>query len=165
VIWLCFGAQDTACYMPLYAGMTAVPESFTIGDHFEFDRRSARWAFDYVDFHTQVVYSYAIEDVRKAIAEYEDGAIALTPAIEMTAQELYKESPDKAVSFITDYCLQNADRVVDAWWKLGDDLLVKYNHLTIYNKETRESSRIGYPEWWLKLLVEFDKLVPLDSRR
>ena len=166
VIWLCFGAQDTACYMPLYAGMTAVPESFTIGgDHFEFDRRSARWAFDYVDFHTQVVYSYAIEDVRKAIAEYEDGAIALTPAIEKTALELHKEDPDKAVSFITDYCLQNADRVVNAWWKLGDDLLVKYNHLTIYNQETRETKRLEYPEWWLKLLVEYDKLVPMQPRR
>lgn len=165
VIWLCFGAQDTACYMPLYAGMTSIPRSFTIGDHFTFDRRSARWAFDYVDFHTQVVYSYAIEDVRKAIAHYEDGAIAMTPAVEKTALELHKEDPDRAVSYITDYCLQNADKVVDAWWKLGDDLLVKYNHLSIYDQESRRSSRIQYPEWWLKILVEYDKLVPMDSRR
>jgi dipeptidase len=112
-----------------------------------------------------VVDSQAIEDVRKAIAEYEEGAIAMTPAVERTALELYKEAPDKAVSFITDYCLQNADKVVDAWWKLGDDLLVKYNHLSIYNRETRESSRLEYPEWWLKLLVEFDKLIPMESRR
>lgn len=165
VIWLSFGAQDTACYMPLYTGITAVPESFTIGDHFEFDRRSARWAFDYVDFHTQVVYSYAIEDVKKAITKYEDGAIALTPAIEKTALELNNEDPEKAITFITDYCLQNAHKVVDAWWTLGDDLLVKYNHLSLYDKTTRRSSRLQYPEWWLKILVEYDKLVPMEPKR
>lgn len=165
MIWLSFGAQDTACYMPLYAGMTALPESFTIGDHYEFDRSSARWAFDYVDFHTQVVYSLAIEDVRQAIAEYEDGAIAMTPAIEKTALELHNADPDKAVSFITDFCLQNADKVVNAWWRLGDELLVKYNHLSIYDRESREQRRIEYPEWWLELLVEYDKLAPMESRR
>lgn len=165
VIWLSFGAQDTACYMPLYTGMTAVPESFTIGDHFEFDRQSARWAFDYVDFHTQVVYSLAIEDVKKAIEEHEDGAIAMTPAIEKTALDVYGKDPDKAIQFITDYCLQNANKVVDAWWKLGDDLLVKYNHLSLYNKETRRNSRIQYPEWWLKILVGYDELKPMESRR
>ena len=164
VIWLSFGAQDTACYMPLYTGMTSIPESFTIGDHYEFDRRSARWAFDYVDFHAQVVYSYAIEDVRKAIEEYEDGAIATTPAIEKTALEMYKEDPARAVHFITDYCLQNANKVVNAWWKLGDDLLVKYNHLSLYDQETRRRGRIQYPEWWLKILVEYDKLIPMESR-
>jgi dipeptidase len=165
VVWLSFGAQDTACYMPLYTGMTAVPESFTIGDHFEFDRQSARWAFDYVDFHTQVVYSLAIEDVKKAIEEHEDGAIDMTPAVEKTALEMHGKDPDRAIRFVTDYCLQNANKVVDAWWKLGDDLLVKYNHLSLYNKETRRSSRIQYPEWWLKILVGYDKLKPMESRR
>ncbi|MCJ7580068.1 MAG: C69 family dipeptidase [Candidatus Aminicenantes bacterium] len=165
IIWLSFGAQDTACYMPLYTGMTTVPESFTIGDHFEFDRRSARWAFDYVDFHAQVVYSYAIEDVKKAIEEHEDGAISMTPAIEKTALEMHEKDPARAIQFITDYCLQNANKVVDAWWKLGDDLLVKYNHLSLYDKETRRSSRIQYPEWWLKILVEYDKLIPMAPGR
>ncbi len=165
IIWLSFGAQDTACYMPLYTGMTAIPESFTIGDHYEFDRQSARWAFDYVDFHTQVVYSHAIEDVKKAIEEHEDGAIAMTPAIEKTTLEMYEKNPDKAIQFITDYCLQNANKVVDAWWKLGDDLLVKYNHLSLYDRETRRRDRIPYPEWWLKILVDYDKLNPMESRR
>ncbi|MFC2168462.1 dipeptidase [Acidobacteriota bacterium] len=165
VVWLSFGAQDTACYMPLYTGMTTIPESFTIGDHFEFDRQSARWAFDYVDFHTQVVYSLAIEDVRKAIEEHEDGAIAMTPAIEKTAFEMYGKDPDKAIQFITDYCLQNANKVVAAWWDLGDDLLVKYNHLSLYDKETRRRDQIQYPNWWLKILVDYDKLIPMESRR
>ena len=66
IIWLAFGTQDTSCFMPLYAGITKIPESFKIGDHWVFSRDSARWAFDYVDFHTLVIYSLAIEDVKKA---------------------------------------------------------------------------------------------------
>jgi dipeptidase len=65
IVWLAWGAQDTSCYLPLYAGVKALPASFIIGDHWVFNRQSARWAFDYVDFHTQVAYSVAID--RKSV--------------------------------------------------------------------------------------------------
>lgn len=93
IIWLAFGAQDTACYMPLYAGITEIPESFKIGDHWVFNRKAARWAFDYVDFHTQVVYSYAIKDVKKAQENWEEKAIKRTPIIDKAACELYRQDP------------------------------------------------------------------------
>jgi hypothetical protein len=51
--------------------------------------------------------------------------------------------------------------VVDAWWKLGDDLLVKYNHFRIYDTETRRPGRISTPDSWNKAVVEQDKLTPV----
>ena len=160
VIWLAFGAQDTSCYMPLYAGITEIPESFGIGDHWEFNRNSSRWAFDYVDFHTQVIYSHAIEDVRKEIQIWEDGAIEEAPAIEETAQKLHGEKPLLAKKFLTDYSNSNAVRVIDAWWELGDRLLVKYNHFRIYDSEQRKVRRLSFPEGWIKALVTHEKLEP-----
>lgn len=165
VVWLAFGAQDTSCYMPLYAGMTAIPESFSLGDHWVFDRNSARWAFDYVDFHAQVVYSYAIEDIKEAQEKWEDGAIEKSSAIDITAKALFDKDPALAVEFLTDYSLQNANNVVDAWWELGDQLLVKYNHLTMYDAETRGRSRLNWPDWWLRILVEHDKLKPRKEKK
>jgi dipeptidase len=165
VVWLAFGAQDTSCYMPLYAVITAVPKSFSIGDHWVFNRESARWAFDYVDFHVQVAYSHSIEDVKKAQKIYETGALNETASIENTAKDLYIQDPEKTAEFLTEYCLQNAEKVVKAWWKLGDDLLVKFNHLGNYDAEKRSSSRLQYPEWWLRLLIEYDKKVPMESQR
>ncbi len=164
IVWLAFGAQDTSCYMPLYAGITEIPPSFSVGDHWVFNRQSARWAFDYVDFHTQVAYSYAIEDVKKARAEREETALSRAPAIDQTALELYRQDPSLAVEFITDYCLNNANKVIDAWWELGDRLLVKYNHLRIYDSEKRRVGRLIFPEWWLRLIVGHDKLEPLESK-
>lgn len=161
IVWLAWGAQDTSCFMPLYgAGITRIPKSFEIGDHFVFDRNSARWAFDYVDFHTQVAYSLAIEDVKKAREKWEKSALKNTAAIDKAALELYKQDPDLAREFLTTYCLNNAERVIKAWWELGDQLLVKYNHLFIYDPETRERKTIQYPDWWLRIIIEHQKLEP-----
>ena len=163
IVWLAFGAQDTACFMPLYIGIDAIPESFMIGDHFVFDRKAARWAFDYVDFHTQVVYSHSIKDVRKTQEKWEGGAVARTPSIDKVAQELFKQNPKMVTEFLTDYCINNANRVVDAWWELGDQLLIKFNHLWVYNTETRRRGRLEFPEWWLKELVKYDKLTAQED--
>lgn len=165
IVWLAFGAQDTACYMPFYAGVTAIPKSFEVGDHWEFDRNSARWAFDYVDFHTQVMYSYAIEEVKKEQDKWEGAAFKRMPLIDQFAAELYKKDPASAREFLTDYCVTNANSVVDAWWTLGDRLLVKFNHFRLYNPETRKVDRPEMPEEWLRAIVERENLKPRKKEK
>jgi dipeptidase len=161
LVWLAWGAQDTSCFMPLYSvAMDRIPRSFEIGDHFHFDRASARWAFDYVDFHAQVAYNLAIEDVRAAQKAYEDSAVDRTDAIDKAALDLHKKDPALAAKFLADYTLANIDHVLAAWWQLGDDLLVKYNHMWVYDKATRKRLPLKFPDWWLKLLVEYNKLTP-----
>jgi dipeptidase len=160
IVWLGLGAQDTHCLMPLYQGITSIPASFEIGDHWEFDRRSARWAFDYVDFHTQVVYSHAIKDVRQAQEKWEKGAIDRTAEIDAQALQLYKKSPDLARQYLTDYSTNNANLVVNAWWNLGDQLMVKYMHLWQYDVQGRGRKPLEYPEWWLRELVKSNQLQP-----
>jgi len=160
LVWLAFGAQDTSCYMPLYSGITEIPQSFEIGDHWVFSRDSARWAFDYVDFHSQVLYSYAIQDVREAQRKWEKSAVDRTPVIDKFAEELYRKDPAQVSQFLTDYCFSNANRVIDAWWELGDQLLVKYNHLWVFDTKARKRIALEFPDWWLKLLVEYNKLKP-----
>jgi len=165
LIWLAWGAQDTSCFMPFYAGVTKIPASFEVGDHWTFSRDSARWAFDYVDFHTQVVYGKAIEDVRLAQKTWEQPAADRTATIDQFAADLHKKDPALARQFLTDYCLSNADRIVQAWWELGDQLLVKYNKLWIYNTQTRKREPMKLPDWWLKLLVEYNKLQPQPQEK
>jgi dipeptidase len=75
--------------------------------------------------------------------------------------ELYEKNPDEAIAFITDFSVNNAKAVIDAWWKLGDDLLVKYNHFRIYDAETRKVDRVQTPESWNRAIIEHDKLVSM----
>jgi dipeptidase len=157
ITWLSWGDQATACYMPLYAGTTSIPKSFNVGDHFIFNRASARWAFDYVDFHVQPVYSQALKDVQKAQLEWEGGALAKIPEIDKQAQALYAKSPAEAVKLVTKFGNDNADKVVAAWWDLGDRLLVKYNHLAFYNSEKRTRDRVPlYGPVWNKAVRMVD---------
>jgi dipeptidase len=130
-----------------------------------FNRESARWAFDYVDFHAQVAYSHAIQDIKKAQEKWESAAIDRVPAIDITARELHRQSPSLAATFLTDYCVNNANKVVDAWWELGDNLLVKYNHLSIYDTEGRSRKNLPYPEWWLKEVIKYHNLKPQPKKK
>jgi len=164
IVWLAIGAQDTSCFMPLYAGITRIPHSFEIGDHWVFNRESARWAFDYVDFHTQPVYSLAIKDVRMAQEEWEGKAFSRVESTDKVALDLYKKDPAEAIVYLTDYSNNLANAVVNAWWKLGDDLLVKYNKLWIYDAKTRERNRLQFPDWYLKELIKHNQLKPEEPK-
>jgi dipeptidase len=166
IVWVALGAQDTSCYVPFYAGATEFPKSFGIGDHYVLNRDSARWAFDYVDFHVQVAYNAAIEDVKAARKTWEDGALERIPEVDARAAELYKKNPKEAVRHVTGFGLNNATNVVNAWWKLGDDLWVKYNHLGLYDAGKRRSGRIptANPEWWNKAVRAFDVLTEPDKK-
>ncbi len=163
--WVGWGAQDTHCMMPFYQGVTEIPKSFEIGDHWEFDRKSARWAFDYVDFHTQVAYSYAIQDVRKAQEKWEKPVVERTPEIDQKALELYNQSPEKARQYLTEYCNNNANLVINAWWELGDQLLVKYNKIWIYDAQERKRNPMVFPDWWLRELVKYNGLKPAPEEK
>lgn len=155
IVWIGLGTTDTTCFIPFYAGVNEIPYSFQIGDHWTFDRNAARWAFDYTGFHTQFKYSYAIKDIKEAQYKWEDGAIAEIPKIDKKAYDLYREDPEKAAEFLTEYCMKNAEDVLNAWWNLGDQLLVKYNIGFIYS-EDRQLKQVGYPEWWLKAVIDYD---------
>ena len=166
LVWIAFGSQDTACYMPFYAGVTELPKSFSVGDHWTFSRDAARWAFDYTDFHVQVAYSEAIKDVMAAQAKYEGETIARIPEIDQQALALYKKKPAEAGRVLTGFSLNNATTVVNAWWKLGDDLLVKYNRLYLYDTEKRNYDRgkPATPEWWKKAVRAFDILMEPEKK-
>ena len=164
ILWIALGGQDTSCYIPFYAGVNDIAEPFTVGNHWEMNRESARKAMDYVDFHTAVAYNVIIEDVKEAQFKWEGDALTKTSAVDLKAYDLYLQDPEEAKKYLTDYCINNANQIVDAWWKLGDDLFVKYNHFRIYTMEDGEgqAGRITLPEWYQRVIVEVDGLTPID---
>ena len=97
IVWLAFGPQDTVLlHAALRRHDRRSPSRFTVGDHFDFNRASARWAFDYVDFHAQVVYSEAIKDVQAAQAKLGGERHRPDPEIDKQALALYKKNPAEA---------------------------------------------------------------------
>jgi len=78
---------------------------------------------------------------RQLQQKYEKAVIDQIPELDRQAAEIYKKSPKEAAKFLTGFCLNNAQTVVKAWWTLGDQLLVKYDHLYQYDVEKRSYNR------------------------
>lgn len=155
VCWFGPDRPSETCFVPFYAGVTDLPKAYQTGTILEFDRDVAWWAFNFVSNWADLKYEYMIKDIRSKQKEIEDKEFAMQPAVEIAALELYKKDPNLAKRYLTDYCTDNANRVVNEWWKLADSLIVKYDDG--YVNEPKDIAKpVGYPEWWLKE-VGYDK--------
>jgi len=148
VVWLGLDAALTTAFMPFYAGMTQLPKSVETGDTAKFDRSSMFWAFNYLSNYLAIKFDYMIKDVKAKQAEIEGKALAMQPAVETAALALNKVDPKLANEYLTNYCVDNANRVLASWWALSDAIIQKY--ADGYVNDPSLGTKIGYPEWWRK---------------
>lgn len=149
VLW--YGMDDTytTCYIPLYCGITNVPESFTVGNLREFSWNSAWWVFNFVANIANLKYSYMIKDIQKVQHELEQNFFELQPLVDRTAAELSSSNPELMKKYLTDYSVAQGEQTVQRWIQLGEELLTKYNDGYVKNERGRPNG-VGYPEKWLK---------------
>ncbi len=151
VYW--YGLDDTytSVYMPMYAGITRIPESFTVGSINEFSWNSAWWVFNFVANIANLKYSFMIEDIQAVQSELEDRFLAMQPVIEQTALTLAETDPELMREFLTQYSVGQAEEVVRRWKELGEFLLTKYNDGYVNGDDAEMES--GYPENWLREVI------------
>lgn len=152
VIWFGEDAPHSTTYVPIYCNASSVSPSYATGRRDVLDRNCAWWAFNFVSNYADLKFSYMIEDIRAVSSKFESDALAMQPAVEKAAVELYKIDPKLAIEYLTAYSNSICDRVVAAYWELADMLAVKYQDGYV-NLRT-----VGYPDEWLKA-VGFKKLV------
>lgn len=152
VYW--YGLDDTytSCYVPLYAGIDRVPQSFTEGSIEEFSWDSAWWVFNFVANIANLKYSYMIDDILAVQREIEGRFLAMQPVIEETALALADTNPDLMREYLTQYSVGQGEEVVRRWKELGEFLLTKYNDGYV-NAGGEEPVERGYPESWLREVV------------
>jgi dipeptidase len=164
-----FGVDDAASsvYVPIYCGITSVPETYAVGngDLLTYSDHSAFWTFNFVANFCYLRYNLMMVDVKKVQSELENKFIASTPAVDMTAMELYKKDPAQAVQYLTDYSLEQGNSTVKRWQQLGQYLLVKYidgnvkaekdgKFLKNGYTQPKQPVQPGYPQWWYKDIIE-----------
>ena len=125
---LWYGADDpsTTCYVPIYAGVTEVPEAWSIGDRRAFDQDSAWWAFNFVNNWAQLRWDAMYEEIHAERAKYMDQFMAEEADIDAEAAKLYEESPEKAAAFLTEYTNNAMNTVYEGWWDFAWKLVGKY---------------------------------------
>ncbi|PIE55238.1 MAG: peptidase C69 [Dethiosulfovibrio peptidovorans] len=159
LLWFGEDAPDTTCYVPLYCGVTKVPAGWSQGKRHEFDPNSAWWAFNFVNNWAVLRWDAILKDVNLEQARWEKGFFSKQAEVEAKAEKLYKESPEKAVSYLTDYSYDAMEKVEKAWWTLAWNLVGKYQDGYVMSSEGKQE-KVGYPTWWLKAVgfgEDFDK--------
>lgn len=167
ILW--FGIDDAAAttYVPMYCGMTRVPESYAVGngDLLTYSETSAFWNFSLVSNLAYLRYNAMMEDVRKVQGELEEKFITEVAAIDAAALVLNETSPEMAREFITNYSVNMGDHTVDRYRDLGQFLLVKYLDGNIKKEENGVFLRSkdgyplgpdqpGYPDSWKAIVVK-----------
>ncbi|MEW6366720.1 MAG: C69 family dipeptidase [Acidobacteriota bacterium] len=152
VLW--YGVDDTytTCYFPLYAGITAVPSSFTRGSLQKFSWDSAWWTFNIVANYAQLKYSYMVKDIQQVQQELEGNFFVMQPAVEQTALGMLKSDPARARRFLTDYSVSAGEQVMRRWRELAEFLFSKYNDGYVKD-EKGEPQELGYPDAWLREVI------------
>ncbi|HSV88640.1 MAG TPA: C69 family dipeptidase [Bacteroidales bacterium] len=165
ILW--FGVDDTnlTVYVPMYAGMRRVPESYAVGNGhiLEYSDDAAFWVFNKLSHFAYLRYSLKINDIRRVQNELESKFMKYVPAVDNAALELYKQNPELAQEFLTDFSVKMGNYTVQRWQELFRFLMVKYIDGNIKKEEngrflTNQWGKYpivihpGYPDWWLRLI-------------
>lgn len=155
VLW--FGVDDTyfTVWVPLYGSITKPPYNFQqgLGSLNKYHPDAAFWIFNFVSNYAYPKFSLVKDDVQKVQYELEGKFQSNQKNVEDVALALHKQSPGKAVEYLTNYSNEMADLTIKKWKKLGEDLVVKYLD-GIKKNEFGNPVNIGYTKEFKKLIVQ-----------
>jgi dipeptidase len=168
ILW--FGVDDTysTCYVPMYCGITEVPECFAVGngDLLNYSESSAFWVFNTVSNFAYLRYDAMIGHVREVQSKIERKFIDYTPAVDQAAKVLYDtKGKAKAREFLTYYSVNEANNMTEDWKKLSQYLIVKYMDGNVKKEKDGKfelnehglpaaPEHPGYPEWWYEAIIK-----------
>jgi len=127
VVWLGYDNPATTPHVPFYIGISQMPAAYMVDGRWAFSRDCAWWAFRTVSRLANFRYQEMSQDIGKVWKEIEDKAFADQAKFEEEALALYKKDPKKARELLTKHSHDLANKAVAAYWKLADELWLKYS--------------------------------------
>ena len=168
VLWFGLDDANMTVFTPVYCCTDKVPECYSRvdgADYITFSWNSSFWVFNWVANMVYPRYDLMIDDVRALQTELENTFNYAQEGVEAAAARLLEKDPAQAQAFLTNYTNITAQSTHDAWKRLGEFLVVKYNDGVVKRvkdgKFERNSIgqpagviRPGYPQEFLKEYVK-----------
>jgi len=160
IIW--FGVDDTysTVYSPMYCGIRAVPAAFAEGNGamMEFSDSAAFWIFNQVSNFAYTRYNQMIPLIQEKQKQLELGYIGETKKTDRIAGDLYRNNPDKAIAYLTDYSVTAGGKTFKEWKELYAFLFTRFMDGNIKTRvEGQMNPKVeqpGYSQEWYRKLVE-----------
>lgn len=148
LLWFGQDSPDTTVYVPVYSGVTEVPEAWSTGLRHEFDPNSAWWAFNFVNNWAGLRWDTMYKEIREKKATYEDVFFADQSKVEAEATEMFNKNPSESVNYLTQYTNDAMNTVEKGWWEFAWHLVGKYYDGMMIG-ENGASTTLGYPTEYL----------------
>lgn len=147
VVWFAPDEPMSSTLTPFYVGVNSIAKPYYTGFSDKFNQKSAWWAFNFVANWAGLKYSYIIKDIQKKQDKLELSALKAMKKMDKKALKAYQKNPEKAKAMITKFSKQQANKVVDTWWKLAWRLVAKYSDGYV-NEPNKMAQEVGYPKEW-----------------
>lgn len=130
ITWFALSNPAMATYVPIYAGVTALPRDYTTdGRTTGFSRRSAWWAYNRV----ATLAAHRWGDMRRDVAAVRDPLqeklLTAQTEVDETAKALHAESEARARAYLNGVTRDACREATEAYWRLGDLLWTKYDEM------------------------------------
>lgn len=155
VFWYGVDDSNSTVYIPFYAGTKEVHPAFKVGtcDFSKFCWDSAFWVFNFVSNWAYSRYEDMIKDIKIVQQSFEGKFLANQGSIEEAAIKLYKDSPELAKDYLTNYSFKNCEEVFVRWKNLGEFLIWKYLDGNVRDTQGKVTHP-PYPEDWYKRIIK-----------
>ena len=128
IYWVFLDNPYVSPYVPIYAGTQEIAECYQTYHPDKFDPNSARWAIDFVDNLMYLRWQEADKDLRKVQQLFENDLFANQKEIEGEALQIFKDDPQKAKVFLTEYTNKKMDEILKLYTQLRYTLIQKYSN-------------------------------------
>jgi dipeptidase len=169
LFWFSVDDAANSVYVPIYVAIEHPPHSYAHGNGSmeQWSDDAAFWVFNQVSNLAYTRYDSIHPYIHKYQQQLENKFIAYTPAVDKAAMFLYKENPQLAYDFLTDYSVNMANSTVQFWKKLYHFLFMKFKDgnimksrgMTILDNGNHKGIpkypyQPGYSKEWYKTVVE-----------
>ncbi len=128
IYWFYVDNQHVSTYVPIYAGVTDVHPAYKEYDPDKFSESSVRWLVDFVDNLLYLKWQHAIKDLREKRDPLEQEFFDRIAEIDEKALELYEKDPEKARALLTEFTIDNMEKVVQLYREMRELLITKYTN-------------------------------------
>ncbi|MCL2739556.1 MAG: C69 family dipeptidase, partial [Bacteroidales bacterium] len=118
----------TSALTPIYCSAYAVPECVREGNGtiLEYSTTSLFWIKNRVAQFAYLRYNEIGVETRSIVDAWENKKMNEVLAVDEAAKVLYRQNPQLAKDFLTDYTVNTAQSLFNQWVKLDQYLMVKY---------------------------------------
>ena len=153
VLWFAVDDAGTSPLTPVYACSQKISEHYAFGNGsmVEYSPTSMFWLTNRVAHFAYYRYRTVAAEIRDTIRAHEALMVEKVLQNDTDALALYNRSPKKAVKYLTEFSVKEADALFNKWDKLDKYLLLKYMDGAVKQQNDDGSFKVYDHSPWVPL--------------